>query len=340
MKKIISTILALGLSISFLGTNVNAVEQTITGPEAVGQALEIGPPVITLAANPGETIATQINIRNISNGKLLVTGVVNDFEAAGENGTPKIITDENNESIYSIKKWINSIAPLTLKSKELKTLPVEINIPANASPGGYYGIIRFSSKAPELEDTGVALSASIGSMVMIRVKGDAKEQMSVEDFYVSNGENSPKANIFESTPIFFTQRLKNTGNIYEQPTGQATITDMFGKKIAAININLELTNVLPGSTRKYTESLDKSVIGDKKLFGKYTADLKITYGTNKTVINKTITFWVIPYRLIGLAVISLIAIFVGLRFVIKNYNRHIIKKAEKAKVKTKTKTKK
>lgn len=340
MKKILLfTTITLALSIGFMDNITYAVtaSPTINNSAETGQALEIGPPIISLSADPGQTLTTQLTIRDISNGKLIVTGVVNDFEAAGEDGTPKIFTDENSKSAYSIKEWVGALPSITLKSKELKTLPITIKVPANASPGGYYGIIRFSSKAPELEDTGVALSASIGSMVMIRVKGDAKESMSVDSFYASINKNSKGDSLFETTPITFVARLKNDGNVYEQPTGQITIKDMFNKEIAAVNVNLESLNVLPGSTRKFAQNLDKAVIGDKKLFGRYTADLKITYGSKKEVVTKSITFWVVPYRLIGLGAIALIACFITLRFILKNYNKMIIKKAEKAKSKTKSK---
>jgi hypothetical protein len=217
---------------------------------------------------------------------------------------------------------------LTLQPRQIKQLPVTIKIPANASPGGYYGVIRFTATPPDPKSTGVSLSASLGALVLLKVNGTAKENMSVEEF--SLNQDGKTGTLFQSTPIQFLARLKNNGNIFEQPTGQVTITDMFGKKVAVVNVNLQQNNVLPQSIRKFTQSLDRSVIGDKTLFGQYHADLRVTYGANKQVVTASTTFWVVPYTLIGGGIAALIVGFFALRFIIKRYNRHIIHKAQKS----------
>lgn len=340
MKKILFFItITLGLVVSFINADAFAVTtntQSNDNPTGSGQALEIGPPTIIMSGDPGQTLTTSINLRDISANKLIVTGQVNDFEASpSEDGAPKIILDENIETSYSLKKWISPFNTLTLNPKQLKTFPVTIKIPKDASPGGYYGVIRFTSKAPDMTDTGVSLSASLGSLLMIRVKGAVTEKINIEEFFVSS--NNTKGTFFESAPLDFTVRFKNSGNIDEQPSGQIIITDMFGKKSAVVNVNLEGYKVLPNSVRKFNYTLDSKTIGSRTLFGKYTADMKITYGEKKEVITSKITFWVIPYRMIGMGVLVLVAGFITLRFVIKRYNKHIVTRAEIAKTKTKKK---
>jgi hypothetical protein len=295
-------------------------------PGDAGQALEIAPPVIELKVNPGQTVTTQLSLRGVSKDKLLVTGQVNDFVAAGEDGTPKILMDQSDEpSPYSMKSWVAPLQPLTLESRQIKTLPVTIKVPTNAAPGGYYGVVRFTAAAPELKDTGVSLSASLGSLLLVRVNGEAKEGLHIEEF--SANQNEKTGWLFESTPINFVERVKNTGNIHEQPAGQITITDMFGKKVATVNVNLPPRNILPQSIRKFEEPLDKAVIGDMWMFGKYQADLKVTFGDNKQVVTASLTFWVIPYKLIGIIIVVLVGGFFVLRFLIRRYNRRIIAKS-------------
>ncbi len=297
------------------------------GPNNSGQALEIAPPVINLTADPGQVIKTQISLRDVSSGKLLVKGQVNDFVAAGEDGTPKILLDEENDepNPFSIKSWVAPLPELVLEPRQIRNLPVTITVPKNAAPGGYYGVVRFTATPPELEGTGVSLSASLGSLVFVRVNGEAKEAMEIEEFSIN--KDGKTGTFFESTPINFVERLKNTGNLFQQPSGQVSITDMFGKKIAAVNVNLPPRNVLPASIRKFEQPLDSSVIGNKKLFGRYTAELKLTYGTNKQTISETITFWVIPYKLIAIVLVALIGGFFLFRFLIRRYNQRIIGKA-------------
>ena len=294
----------------------------------VGQALEIAPPVLTLTGDPGQVIKAQISLRDISSGNLIVSGQVNDFVAAGEDGTPKILLDDKQEDPYSIKGWVAPIPAFLLTPRQIRNLPVTISIPANASPGGHYGVVRFTATPPELRGTGVSLSASLGALMLITVNGNVKEQLSVEQLSVSHGGKT--GTVLEAAPLQFTERIKNSGNIHEQPTGQVVVSDMFGKTVGAVNVNVPPRNILPQSIRKFTQPLDSTVIGNKKLFGRYHADLKLSYGKDKQTLTSRLDFWVIPYRLIITAIVVLVGGFFILRFVMGRYNRSIINKASKS----------
>jgi len=323
-----SFVLALTLILVSIIPPVDAATTTqpTPNPSEAGQALEIAPPVLTLTGNPGQTLTAQISLRDVSSNKLIVQGQVNDFTASGEDGTPKILLDEGETSPYSMKTWIQPLAALSLNPKQIESLPITIRIPVNAAPGGYFSVVRFTATAPELDATGVSLSASLGALVFVRVNGAAKESMTLEEFKVTTEQGASKQ-VFESAPLTFVERIKNTGNVHMQPAGQVTITDMFGKKVAAVNINLPPRNVLPGSIRRFEQKLDKSVIGDKILFGRYTAELKVTYGDSKQSLTSKVSFWVIPYKLIGAALVGLILAFIVLRIMIRRYNDRIIRRS-------------
>ena len=106
---------------------------------------------------------------------------------------------------------------------------------------------------------------------------------------------------------------------------------MFGKAISTINVNIPPRDVLPDSTRAFTTVLGSTTIGNKRLFGRYHAVLTVTYGvaTHHTLA-ASLTFWVIPYRLIGGIIVFIIVAFLILRFLIKRYNRLIVAKAQNA----------
>lgn len=323
MKQILGILIS---SIALLAVaSVTVAAQSQPAPQqGNGQALEIAPPVLDIRGNPGEIVEARISLRDISPVRLLVRNEINDFVAAGEDGTPKILVEEGEESPYSIKSWISPLPEITLEPRQIEELTVNIAIPANAAPGGYFGVIRFTAEAPELSGTGVSLSASLGTLVLLRVNGDAKEAMSVEEFYVEKDQN--RSWVFESAPIMFYERLKNEGNVHEQPRGQISIKDMFGQKIANLNVNLENRNVLPGSTRKFEQPLDETVIGNRMLFGRYTADLEITYGSaeNRQTMTSQLSFWVIPYKLIAGILLGLVVLFFILRIAIKRYNDRLL----------------
>lgn len=318
LRSLTLTGLLFGLIISSIpGSTAFAANQN------AGQALEIAPPVLNLKADPGEVITTKIILRDVSTSPLVVRNQINDFVASGEDGTPRLLLEESDkENPYSLKNWIQPLPEFTLQPKQINELPVKIAVPANAAPGGYYGVVRFTAAPPGLDGTGVSLSASLGTLVLLRVNGDAKQLMSVEEFSAS--KNGKSNWLFESPPIEFVARLKNEGSTHEQPTGTITVSDMFGNKIAGVNVNLTRNNVLPSSIRKFDQVLDKSTIGDRFLFGRYTADMKIDYGTKGQTLTASTSFWVIPYRLIGFAILLLIIAFVVIRIALARYNERVI----------------
>jgi hypothetical protein len=323
MKRFITTTtlatLAFAVTISPLTTAVTA---PATQSPSAGQALEIAPPVLNLKADPGEVIQAKIALRDISSTSLIVTSEINDFTANGEDGTPKVITDTAEKSPYSIIDWIKPIPGLTLKSRQIENLPVTITVPKNAAPGGYYGVVRFTATAPNIDQSGVALSASLGAMIFIRVNGDAKESMSIQDFYLSKDDS--RGFFFDSIPVTFTERIKNQGNVHEQPIGQILVTDMFGKPAVNVNVNLEGRNVLPATIRRFDQPLDKSAVGNRILFGLYTAKLTMKYGATGQTVTKTIKFWIFPWKLLIAAIIVLIVLVLLGRLMLKRYNDRLL----------------
>ncbi len=287
-----------------------------------GQGLQISPVLVETSADPGQTIAVPIKIKNVTAGALIIKSLANDFKAKGEEGDPNIILDPNEVGTFSLRHWIQPVADMRLESQEMRTLSVQIKIPKNAEPGGHYGVIRFSGVPPELKDTGVALSASVGTLTLLKVSGNIHESAALEEFYAASA--GKKSGFFEAGPISFVERVKNSGNIHIKPTGTVDIKDMFGKSIASLQVNQPPKNVLPESIRRFDQELNK-----KWLFGRYSANLALTYGSADQKLTSQLVFWVIPWKLI-LAILFLITVIIlVLRSSIKRYNRHIINKAQK-----------
>lgn len=318
-RRILISALALSSVLGLLSVPVSAA------PAGPGQALEIAPPVLNLRADPGATVKTTISLRDVSTSPLVVRNQINDFVARGEDGTPKILLDGGTEtSPYSLKSWVQPLPQFTLKPKEVNKLALTIHVPTTAAPGGYYAVIRFTASPPGLDGSGVSLSASLGTLVLLRVNGDAKEAMSVAEF--SATKNGHASGLFESPPITFVTRVKNEGSIHEQPVGQVSVKDMFGNAVANVNVNLNQNNVLPASIRRFESPLDSSVIGNRILFGRYTADLKMTYGANGQTLTASTSFWVIPYRMIAFGLILIVILIIVLRIALRRYNERLIER--------------
>jgi hypothetical protein len=288
-----------------------------------GQGLEISPPVIELNANPGQTITAQIRVRNVASGELIAKGRADDFGAGdSEDGQPKLLIDEQGATRYSLKYWVQSVPDLRLAPQELKTATVQIVVPANAEPGGHFGVVRFTAVPPDVQGTGVALSASVGSLILLRVGGNITDSVKLAEF--SAGQTGKRGSFFEHGPIDFTVRLQNDGSVHEKVQGSIAVTGPFGSKVGTIAVNEKGGNVLPGSIRKFQQQLAK-----KSLFGHYKAKLALSYVNGTKKIDQTIGFWIIPWKLILLALVALVVLGYLLRLAIRRYNEHIIAQARR-----------
>jgi hypothetical protein len=288
-----------------------------------GQGLEISPPVVELTANPGQTVTTNIRIRNVASGELITKGKADDFGAgSGEDGKPQFLFDEVGATRYSLKYWVQSVPDLRLAPQELKTAAITIKVPANAEPGGHFGVVRFTAVPPDVQGTGVALSASVGTLVLLRVAGSVTDSLSLASFTTSQGGQS--GSFFEHGPVAFTVRLKNAGSVHEKPQGTIDVTNVFGKKVDSVQVNGMGGNVLPDSIRRFDQELSK-----KSLFGHYTAKLNLSYASGAKKLSSQVSFWVIPWKLILLVLVGLVVLGFLIRLGLKRYNAYIIAQARK-----------
>ena len=323
MRKWFVTVMAGILSVLALGLPMY-VQAATPAPAAgsPGQGLEISPPVLELTADPGQTVTTHIRVRNVTQGILIAKGKADDFGAgADETGQPKLLLDETGATRYSLKYWVQGVPDLQLAPQELKDATITIAVPRNAEPGGHFGVVRFTAVPPDLQGTGVALSASVGTLILLRVSGPVTEKLSVEQFATLHGEDP--TSFFEKGPINFVVRIKNDGTVHDAPKGSIAVTDVFGHKVATVGVNPTSGNVLPDSIRRFEQSL-----AGTHMFGHYTAKLTMKYASNQTLA-ATVGFWVIPWRLLLMVVVILVlAFFVG-RWALRKYNEHIIAQARR-----------
>jgi hypothetical protein len=294
----------------------SAVTPAPTGP---GGGMEIAPVLIEISAKPGQSVTTSIRLRNVTKTPFVVTPHMDDFIAKGENGEPQVLADGKYAETGSMSRWIASPGDVLLEPNVFKTVAVTINVPKNAEPGGHYGVIRFApDQAQGTGKTGVSISASVGSLILLTVSGKVKESLSYLQFKA--GTKSGPMSFFEKGPITFTQRVHNDGNVHEKPTGQVVILTSSGRKVAGLPINEKGGNILPGSARAFTEQWKTNA-----MFGHYTATAHLAYANGKTLESPVVSFWIIPFKLIGLILLGLLILFGVLKLLGKRYSFSISK---------------
>lgn len=292
--------------------------------------IKMTPVVLKELVDPGQSLHRQLKITNQSDSARTFFAYLRDFNAEGESGQPKLLPPGVDNG-YSIASWIDITSEgLDLGPGEEKTVDYIIRVPADIGPGGYRGAILMGTEPPRIQvdsadrGAGMSIAQQAASLVLLQVRGDVDEEASIREF------NTDKD--YYSTPfdVNFLVRIESTGNVHVEPHGAIKIENMFGKEVAVIRINEKGGVILPNSVRKFSNI---HWIG-KNAIGKYTATLGLTYGTDvksggqgKSSLVGTKTFWIIPWRIIIPAGLTMLFIFVFTFFLLRVYRNKAVKKA-------------
>lgn len=263
------------------------------------EAISISPLTFEMTANPGETLSNVIEITNREDSVIQVQMSVQDFTASGEGG--KVVVVEDSNQTYSLAKWI-TIQPqaFVLEPNERKIVTFIIDVPLDGEPGGHYGSV-LAQKSSGGAVGGSSVSQKIGTLLLLQVAGEVKEEMWLTDFRAPS--------FSEHGPVILSGRYENIGSVHLKPQGFITITNMFGKEKE--QVPLPARNVLPNSVRRI-----ETQWGSKWMFGRYTATLTAIYGSTNEPLTATTTFWVFPWK-IGAAVGGVFLVFFIMLFLMR-----------------------
>lgn len=334
MKKFFLALM-FGMGILFF-LNINSVDAIAL------QTLKIEQEVV-----PGGQIATVIKLFNDQEAPLVIYPSIEGFTDSGdETGNPTFmpidsdINDLPNWIIFNEEKYVIPVG-------ERIEVPIVIDIPKNAEPGGHYATIFFSSVPTGSDNGTVQLGSRIGTLVILDVEGEVYEEVNLLSFQTKDEQKS-----FNHLPILFETRLENKGNVHVKPSGSIVIKNIFGMTAVELEFNSQDGNILPKTIRKYSDLWikDDSSLDNEGFFGRlsmewnnfalgyYRASVDMEVGRNVDHrLEASYGFWVWPWRVLLIAVVLLIVLLL----VFKIYHQWIVGLAyQKAKRDLKTKKKK
>lgn len=297
-KKIFFISLIAGLVTSFLVFSQVSAEDS-------GAGLIVSPPLKEKTVLAGESVSDVIKITNPTKGELKIDVMVQDFSARGEEGAQTFIKADENNTGYSLAKWISVENSFNLKAGESKNINYEITAPIGAEPGGHYGVIFFTptvlNPASLTSSSGVTAIPQIGSLILVTVPGEISYNGEIAEF-----TSGKKLYINSTNVIDLITRFQNLGNTHVKPAGDISIKNAFGKEIANLAVNEKAGNVLPNSIRKFTNDWTK-----KYGFGWYRADIKLISG-NGLSYSQELLFWIIPWKeTAGTIIIIMVLIWIA-----------------------------
>lgn len=261
----------------------------------------LAPGKVELWMNPGEKLTKELLITNRIGRTVKFKIEIEDFEGSQNPERAVVLLGEKRGS-YSLKDYLHpEISEFTLEYGERMTLPVEISIPRDAKPGGLYALVLIAIKPrDELEKEKikapgeVRIISRLGSLFFVRVKGETTESGFLRDFKVEKS-------FYEKGPVSFELLFENNGSVHLVPYGIIEIKNFLGIKKS--EIELAPWFVMPDSSRLKTLQWEKGL-----MFGRYTANIKINRGYQDIIDEKSIVFWVIPWKIIlaGLIILTVI----------------------------------
>lgn len=274
--------------------------------------LSIQPLKVSHTLTPGEEISGVIQITNASDDAVTVETKIEDFIPLA--GTYNIQIVQRAPGITTVRDWISLDAPasFTLGKNEIKNVRYTIKTPANAEPGGHFGVALF--KASELPKDGSQLKVGtqVGMLILVTVPGSRLEKGSVLDF------SGPW--FVQTNPIDFSIKFENTGTVHFEPKGTISVTNIFGKEIGTVSVEGQV--VLPTGVR----DLLASVHFEGVLVGRYNATLTMFDGEGNEIAKRTTAFYAFPLWYVVGFIVTVIILFFGIRFLRKNVKISITKK--------------
>ncbi len=320
------------VSAAWQGRSAYAAQTASVG----GDALKISPVRYNdITMDPGTTKVVDLYVQNLTDVPTNLHPIVNDFAAStDESGKPSVILDENKYAPgNSFKRLVKPMADFTVAPHDTKDLKVTIVVPKGAAGGGYFGAVRYAPVSSS-SDKNVNLTASLGTLFLLRVNGNITEKLSIASFDVrkqpakQGDSDTPGSFYTDNKKLSVVVRFENGGNVQVAPFG-TVLVKKGSKVIDTIQINNkdERGDVLPGSIRRFDAPLNK--LGS---FGKYTLQGNFGYGANGQLISAQTTLYVVPVFVIVLAIIAIIVLLVLIFVVprmVRSYNKRVIRKASR-----------
>ena len=242
--------------------------------------ISVSPGTFEIDVLGGEKIDKEIVIQNYSKLALPIQVKMLSFDASDETGG-MIFFEDTADANISAESWLKATQPeFILDPGEQIRLPISINIPAEAMPGGHYVTMLFEPQLPSfyVPEGSTRILPVVGVLFLINVQKDS--------LYVGNNSNwltitsfdfnqfgklalqglarwfektvallVPKKAVaggvpwaYNSPPRDFIMRIKNNQLFHIKPYGQVSVHNIFSREL--ISYDVDQFTILPNRTRQ------------------------------------------------------------------------------------------
>ncbi|HSX29499.1 MAG TPA: hypothetical protein VLE73_02970 [Candidatus Saccharimonadales bacterium] len=292
--------------------------------------IQVTPATLSVTLKPGVVKKATVGVRNLSNHSEVLKPRLSGFTI--NQHSQKVQLDY--KPPVNMAEWVTfNQRELSLKAGESKNLEITYDTPTNVG-FSYAAAITLGRANDEVitnTNSGASLKGTVAIFNLINIdRPGAKRELTVESFKSSRGT-------YEFLPATFTLTIKNTGNVIDQPSGNVFIQRSAGdaEPISTLSINPEGNYILPGNSRDITvkwqagfpsyKAKEGGANGDTHLvwdwknandfrLGRYVAKTVLVYndGQRDIPVITSVSFWVLPWRIIVISLILIIVLLMGL----------------------------
>lgn len=281
--------------------------------KAVGDFV-VGPGKTDITITPGTSKTIELIITNRTGELREFNFEIEDAMGSYDLNSPIILLG-GERGPYTLKDYIQlPKGGINLKHNERARIPVTISVPLDAEPGGRYGsvLVTTVSKNAVKGEEGTTAPASaiisrVGSLFFLTIPGETKVEGEFKSIALL-----PDTLFLTSGPINLQLLFENTGDLHLNPYGEIRITNMGKAEVGFIEVDPWFA--MPQSLRSRELTWNKGF-----LIGRYVATAHINRGYDDIIDTKSVTFWVLPWKIVSLVFVGLFVFLLGLRFVIHNF---------------------
>lgn len=231
-----------------------------------------------------------------------------------------------------------------IEAHSTKIIPFTITIPEKVDVGDHMGAILIQEAPPESasgEGTRVEIVTRIGARIYEKVPGEEIRKLKINaidwtynDNHLFEGEVRNnwlqlKRFLGFGKPVTVQIQQENEGNQTLNPTGQLTLTNLFGQ--INYKMDVSLGEIFPKEQNAPPFDWTKPF----PPIGRYKLKAVVTYNEALPPVEKEIVFWILPYNLIIiLVVLAVISVLIRLTWQLiiikkrKKWATHVVQPGE------------
>lgn len=282
--------------------------------EAAGVGIK--PAIVEDKLDPNTSKTYSIELKNLGPIEQTFYLSKRDIIDVKEGGVPVFADANSKKTGFELSDWVKlEKDSVLIPAGASQSITFTLDVPEGAVPGGHFGGIVVSVEPPEMRTSGASIGYEVANIISIRISGDVLESAKIRQL-------STAEFIHSKIDVDFLVRIENEGNTLVKPTGPLEIYNMFGKKVATLKFNGDMSGVFPKATENFTVEWTDEQPG----FGRYEAILSAVYGDDgrKNTISSTVNFWVLPMNIVGPALAVLVVLFLIVYFGVRMYIKRTV----------------